>query len=61
MPSTECLTVVPLTGDETAHHRDDWCRDGIIAAIHRGERGGGKAGVIAVSGAAERRASRRYR
>jgi hypothetical protein len=34
-------------------------RDGIIAAIHRGERGGGKAGVITVSGAAERRASRR--
>ena len=59
MSSTECLTVVPLTGDETAHHRDDWCRESRLH--HRGERGGGKAGVIAVSGAAEMRASRRYR
>jgi hypothetical protein len=46
MPSTECLTVVPLTGDETAHHRDDWCRES--RRHHRSERGGGKAGEQAI-------------
>ena len=46
MPSTECLTVVPLTGNETAHHRDDWCRESRLH--HRGERGGGNAGEQAI-------------